>query len=34
MCVCVQVSAGGSGGPGQQSEEAQFQIVRSQRAAY
>lgn len=32
--VCVQVSAGGSGGLGQKSEEAQLPIVCRQRTAY
>lgn len=33
-CLCVQVSAGGSGGPGLQPEEAELQVVCSQRTAY
>lgn len=32
--VFVQVSAGGSGGPGQQSEETQLQVVCSSRTTY
>lgn len=32
--LCVQVPAGGSGGPGLQPEEAELQVVCSQRTAY
>lgn len=34
MFMSVQVSLGSSGGPGQQSQEAQFQAFCSQRPAY
>lgn len=34
MFMCEQVFVGGSGGPGQQSQETQLQAFCSQRAAY